>query len=268
MRLEVDNDFTNKSIQKCYMCENIATSQEHVPPKCLFPEQKDTRGIDFRKNLIKIPSCDIHNMSKSDDDEFLMLSLSGIITNNIIGQFHFLTKSNRAIQRKSKDFISKQILKNLKVVDLKISEKQFKPAAIGHPNIERLNSCFEHIAYGLYYHEYNTRFEGEIKIFYGFLEYTDQYFQTLKKFIKKRFDIDDELKLPKKGDNNLVFNYEFQKPDNFGLFSVKLVFYGTTEIFISFKPENVKEPVDLAMMLMKNGIKTIINLDNERFEFN
>ena len=268
MTLEIGKTTKNTHIQKCYMCDNIATSQEHVPPKCLFPEQKDTRGIDFRKNLIKVPSCDIHNMSKSADDEFLMLSLSGIITNNIIGQFHFLTKSNRAIQRKSKDFISKQVLRNLKTVNLKISEKQFKPAVIGYPNIERLNTCFEHIAYGLYYHEYNAKFEGEIKIFYGFLEYKDPYLQTLKKFIKKRFDMDDVLKLPNKGDNHFVFNYEFQKPDNFGLSSVKLVFYGTTEIFISFKPTEAQEPFDLAIELMKNGTKTIINLGNEKFEFN
>jgi len=268
MKLEVGNNPENKEIQKCYMCDKIATSQEHVPPKCLFPEQKDTRGIDFRKNLIKVPACDIHNMSKSADDEFLMLSLSGIITNNIIGQFHFLTKSNRAIQRKSKDFISKQVLRNFKAVELKISENQFKPAVIGHPNIERLDSCFEHIAYGLYYNEYKTKFIGEIKIFYGFLEYKDPYYQTLKKFIKKRFDMEDELKLPTKGDNSFVFNYEFQKPDNFGLSSVKLVFYGTTEIFISFKPINAQEPFDLAIELMKNGTKTIINLDNEKFEFN
>lgn len=268
MALEGKSISKNNTIQKCYMCENIATSQEHVPPKCLFPEQKDTRGIDFKKNLIKVPSCDLHNTSKSDDDEFLMLSLSGIITNNAVGQFHFLTKSDRAIRRKSKDFLNKQILRNHKIVNLKISEKEFKPVSIGYPNIARLQSCFEHIAYGIYFHEYKTKFVGEIKIFFGFLEYEDTYMQTLKKFIKKRFDIEKELKLINKGENPLVFNYEFQKPDKFGLFSVKLVFYGTTEIFIAYKPQNTDKPFDLAMELMNNGIKTIINLEDENFEFN
>lgn len=90
--------------EKCYMCERNATSREHVPPLCLFPEVKDTKGINFRKNLITVPSCDIHNSKKSDDDEFLMLSLSGLIKNNPVGNFHQLTKANRALKKKEQRF--------------------------------------------------------------------------------------------------------------------------------------------------------------------
>ena len=43
----------------CYMCEKESTSSEHVPPKCLFPEKKDLPdGVDLRKSLITVPSCD------------------------------------------------------------------------------------------------------------------------------------------------------------------------------------------------------------------
>src|SRR5690554_7592949 len=101
-------------IKKCYMCENDATSREHVPPLCLFPEMKDTKGINFRKELITVPSCDLHNSKKSDDDEFLMLSLAGLIKNNPVGNFHQLTKANRSLKRKNKDFLEKQILRNHK----------------------------------------------------------------------------------------------------------------------------------------------------------
>lgn len=41
----------------CYWCGKPAVSMEHVPPKCIFPEEKDIRGIYegiFRKNLIKV----------------------------------------------------------------------------------------------------------------------------------------------------------------------------------------------------------------------
>ena len=37
--------------QTCYMCDEIATSDEHVPPKCIFPEVKDL-GIDYRKGRV------------------------------------------------------------------------------------------------------------------------------------------------------------------------------------------------------------------------
>ena len=50
----------------CYMCDAPATSREHVPPRCLFPDDPA-----FRKNLIRVPSCDEHNMRKAKDDELL-----------------------------------------------------------------------------------------------------------------------------------------------------------------------------------------------------
>lgn len=36
----------------CYYCGKPATSTEHVPPKALFPEQKDSpEGVDYRKTF-------------------------------------------------------------------------------------------------------------------------------------------------------------------------------------------------------------------------
>ena len=60
------------------MCDNLATTKEHVPPKCLFPEKKDLKDIslDLRKALIKAPSCVDHNCKKSGDDEYLFNVLS------------------------------------------------------------------------------------------------------------------------------------------------------------------------------------------------
>ena len=59
----------NKAEKTCYMCEELATSVEHIPPQCLFPEQKDLPdGIDLRKQLLTVPSCDKHNSKKSQDD--------------------------------------------------------------------------------------------------------------------------------------------------------------------------------------------------------
>lgn len=64
------------SVTHCYMCEATATSVEHVPPRCLFPEQKDLpSGVNLRKQLITVPSCEAHNTSKSKDDEYLLYAL-------------------------------------------------------------------------------------------------------------------------------------------------------------------------------------------------
>jgi hypothetical protein len=53
------------------MCDAVATGKEHVPPKCIFPEDRK-----YRKQLITVPSCDEHNSKKSDWDELLR----GILT--------------------------------------------------------------------------------------------------------------------------------------------------------------------------------------------
>jgi hypothetical protein len=55
--------------ETCYMCEAPATSREHAPACCLFPESK-TFGRDVRRNLITVPSCSAHNSALSKDDEF------------------------------------------------------------------------------------------------------------------------------------------------------------------------------------------------------
>ncbi len=83
-------------MKTCYMCEAKSTSVEHVPPKCLFPEQKDLpSGVDLRKH----PACDEHNSKKSKDDEYLLYCLAMSLPADQIGNDHFLCKVRRAIKR-------------------------------------------------------------------------------------------------------------------------------------------------------------------------
>lgn len=250
------------------MCNNIATSREHVPPLCLFPEKKDTKGLDFRKNLITVPSCDLHNSKKSDDDEFLMLSLSGLIKNNPVGNIQQLTKANRGLRRKNKYFIEKEVLRNHRYGKFRTTDGKFRIISIGNPNYKRLSECMEHIAYGLYHHEFKERFQGEIRMILEFIEYSDENLQTMKKFLKQRTEVEKELNLEIKGDNPEVFYYQFHKPDEFGLIGLKMVFYGSAEAYFSFLGKDSKEPFDLGMKLISGGINTIIELGEEKFEFN
>jgi hypothetical protein len=74
-----------RGVKQCYMCDAPATSKEHVPPKCIFPERKDSDGQYLREGLITVPSCELHNSKKSADDEFLMVSIAGLFSNNSIG---------------------------------------------------------------------------------------------------------------------------------------------------------------------------------------
>ncbi len=51
---------------RCYCCGAPATSEEHVPPKGLFPKAKDIPNTKFREKLITVPSCEKHNPLNSD----------------------------------------------------------------------------------------------------------------------------------------------------------------------------------------------------------
>lgn len=47
----------------CYACDRRATTREHVPPLCLFPQE-------YRSNLVTVPSCSAHNNANSKDVEY------------------------------------------------------------------------------------------------------------------------------------------------------------------------------------------------------
>lgn len=112
-------------MERCYMCEQAATSREHVPPRCLFPESKDMGGAQYRENLITVPSCDVHNMAKSRDDEFLMVSLAGIIGNNSIGYRHKFGKVNKAIRRSANRLLDSVFAKKQHVFVIEVRPNKF-----------------------------------------------------------------------------------------------------------------------------------------------
>lgn len=142
--------------QTCYMCEKEPTSREHVPPKCIFPEVKDL-GIDYRKSPIKVPSCDVHNMRKSKDDEYLMMVLTCSITNNQVAMSQVKTKILRAWRRNLKLAelllrINKPILSNGK------STLAFKV------DIGRFNRSLDWTVRGLYYSQYKRKWSAKLGI--------------------------------------------------------------------------------------------------------
>lgn len=258
---------SDSSKVKCYMCENEATSKEHVPPKCLFPESKDVKGINLRKDLIIVPSCEIHNSQKSKDDEFLLIALTGAVCNNYIAYQQAKTKVNRAVRRKSQDFLGKVILKNMKSTTVKTIDGVEFPVLVGEPDLKRFRNCFTHIAYGLYFHKFGQKFEGEMNMIIGFLKYRNHNYQTLSELLKKRFEV-EKLKLEVEGKNPEVFTYQFCSPDENEIIGLKMVFYQGAEVFVSFKPIDVEQPFDLVSSLIEKGVKVKFDLEGESFIFN
>ena len=86
----------------CYACDYSATSREHVPPLCIFPEDKDLPGgMSMRRgSLIRVPSCAAHNTEKSDDDEYFRFVLASNVMANHAGHGQTLTKVLRSFLRR------------------------------------------------------------------------------------------------------------------------------------------------------------------------
>lgn len=197
-------------IKTCYMCSESAISKEHVPPICLFPEEKDIKTAMFRNNLITVPSCALHNSKKSNDDEFLMACIASIVGNNFLGYFHTHTKVKRAMLRKGSVLLN-VIMKEIRETDFKSEAGDTFPVLVGRPYFERLDSCFKHIACGLYYHKFKKRFEGECHTMMDFLTFEDEKTEKIKLLIRKRLEL--EPRKPEiEGANAEVFSYEFYEP--------------------------------------------------------
>ena len=249
-------------MKTCYRCGEPAVSSEHVPPKCLFPEFKDLKSSDFRKHLITVPSCDVHNSAKSKDDEFLMISLAGIFGNNSIGYIHKFTKVNRAIRRSANRLLDVAFKKRKHYI--LEHDNNFLEVIWGTPDHVRLQESFTHIAYGLHYHHFQQRFKGQVKVMLCYLHSSDESNNNFIRFIKDRAAID--LKdVEKHGHNQDVFYYQFAEPDEHGVYMVHMRFYGGIDVYASFLPKGKPKPFNLAFELMNAGIETVIKLDDKEY---
>lgn len=256
-----------KEDKVCYKCGKIATSKEHVPPICLFPEQKDVGGADFRKNLITVPSCEEHNTQKSNDDEFLLATIAGVVGNNVLGYVQTKTKVKRIHNRKGKRYIE-EIAKNHKELTIKSKEGIEFSVMTGLFDNKRLIKCFQHIACGLYFHEFQKIFDGECPVFIAFTINDSEKDENLKVWFKKEFELNSEKWLIK-GANPSVFKYQFGEPDYNGLIPLRMTFYKGADVYVSFMDKTIKKPFDLTHALIEGGVSTTIVLQNgEKIQFN
>ncbi len=142
----------------CYMCPREAVSSEHVPPLCLFPEPKDLPlGVDLRKNLIKVPSCVVHNLQKSNDDEYLLLVLIAGINANATARQQVSTKLMRALQKRPSKYRMFGRVYEISLFG--------KPTGMFFVNRARFDRSIEYVARGLYYHHFHEPWLEPIQVY-------------------------------------------------------------------------------------------------------
>jgi hypothetical protein len=249
------------------MCDSRATSREHVPPRNLFPEASENGGVDYRLSLITVPSCDAHNSAKSKDDEFLMVSLAGIIGSNSIGYMHRLGKVDRAILASANHLLDQVLLEKEEIHRVDLADNQFINLIWGTPDIDRLNRCFEHIAYGLHRHHFKQNFCGSLRVLAGYLREKDHNKQKFVEWVRDRAELDLAGKA-KLGSNPAVFYYQVSDPDQFGIYMMRLCFYEGLTVYAAFSPEGSNPPPNFIALLIERGIPTVVTLGEKRYEFN
>jgi len=226
--------------ETCYMCEQPATSREHVPPKCLFPEQKDLEaGQDLRKNLIRVPSCDTHNQEKSGDDEYLLFALTMSISNNQTAMTQIQRKIVRSITRNRSRFDGfARDPQHVFAVDPSGTAVDTLMVRIDN---KRFLKSLDWIARGLFRHQFSRRFNGKCSLLPDFTLYAGSEDDVKRNdiqsgatsYVRPHFDELEQL-----GDNPEVFRYCFGDPDERGLIPMRMSFFDGSNVYVAYIPEN------------------------------
>ncbi len=222
--------------KNCYYCGAIATSKEHVPPKCFFPESKDVKdGKNYRKKLITVPSCDLHNSAKSHDDEHLLVMLSINILNNDQGNEHAKGKVLRALKR-SKG-LQESCFKDVQSVIVEDTKRKTVENTVAIKlDDERFNSAIEHIAKAIYFHHFGTQCNERIQaIYHGAIsigEVDDVSRNENNESLRKHADLILES-VEVLGDNPDIFNYKIlEVSENIITFIMRFTFYGGNQVTV------------------------------------
>ncbi|MBI4785385.1 MAG: hypothetical protein HY785_29385 [Oscillatoriophycideae cyanobacterium NC_groundwater_1537_Pr4_S-0.65um_50_18] len=146
----------HQSKSLCYCCEQPATTTEHIPPKCFFPEKKylPEGSPDYRKNLITVASCEMHNTSRSFDDQYAATCIA-MHSDNELAMSIFTSKWFKSLLRRDGS-LGKRVFSTARETTILSRENGIfipeKTLAISW-EMKRVEHVIESIARGLYYHE-------------------------------------------------------------------------------------------------------------------
>jgi hypothetical protein len=227
--------------ETCYMCERPSVSKEHVPPECLFPAPKEVGGKDLKKELIKVPSCDEHNLKKSKDDEYLWYVLSMCEHANDAGQEQASTKLFRAIQRRPT--LLNRIMKDSQSAAIVDSDGVHHTKEL-FAESDRLNAVMEQIGRGLYYHHFKKKWKQEILLDCEFLRLVgDKSASVMNARMKKVRQAAKEVfsRSEVYGKNPEIFNYRVHSEN--GKDMMQLCFYGNARATMCFVPIEYKPSI-------------------------
>ncbi len=211
--------------KQCYCCEEIATTKDHIPPKCFFPEKKhfSSGSHDYRSQLISVPACSAHNNLRSSDDEYT----AAVIVMNSRSDLAFTMFKSKwvSILLRREGVLGKRIFSTARGARV-ISKKNsvlipHETLAISY-EIKRIERVVESIACALYYLElgYQEKWTDDCIIRSpNFLNRDLSYSQDAYNLaqINQAFiygENHQELGITRKGIHQDIFYYQFFKSED------------------------------------------------------
>lgn len=222
-------------MDKCYRCDAEATTVDHVPPKCLFPEAKDLPdGVDYRKKLITVPACKLHNCDRSKDDEYLLCVLVSSFENNEAARDHFGTKILRLLAKKPK--FEEMLLRNRTPVLLDGEETMAFNIDLG-----RVRTVLESVALGLYFHTFGEEWDYPVSV-----TPVGLFMQDGTEFV--RSPMEQKMVAAGRalfegaesyGENPDIFYFQIHRELEKQQLVIRMVFYGGFEVIAASSPKFV-----------------------------
>jgi len=212
--------------KRCYMCKRKATSREHVPPKCFFPQREDSlSGQDHRKNLIRVPSCEFHNNKKSKDDEYLLFVITSTYQSNAEGQNLFSKKIDEIIEENHEYFLKTFFGEPENVIVYGQDTFTFRL------NSKRFDTALKYMANAIYFNHFKTKWNEALEIFAPSARYSSEipnyYSGNIQLARLEQLDAGAQ----RHGENQDIFFYQFIDNTSPEHRLLRMVFYQGFVIF-------------------------------------
>ncbi|HEX9514129.1 MAG TPA: hypothetical protein VF939_26740 [Puia sp.] len=205
----------------CYVCSQTADSKEHTPARCFFPDDAA-----YRKNLITVPSCKLHNEDTSKDDKYVRNIITMSVGNNAIAFNQFINKTVKSFSE------SPALLKTTTGTQMKVFFEG-QPVTAIQIDRTRFDKIIKKISYALFYHEHSQPWKRELIIMPKNLFDTNMKVDeqgALVKSFEKLFPTDNF-----DGDNPEVFKYSFLDGESKDINDkvLRIIFYEGFHVWVS-----------------------------------
>jgi len=136
--------------ESCYNCGAPATTSEHAPPECFFPEGYNT-------GLFEVPSCDAHNLHLSTDVEYARNIICQQWGTNLVS--YRVAETARASFEHSPDLFTRTFES---VQPILVAGEETGSFRLDMPRFKRVIRA---IAFAMYYRDFGKRNDGDFDVF-------------------------------------------------------------------------------------------------------